>query len=56
MNQYPITPEQNGDEDRKLNPYAPVQNTLRTALVAKGVGGCCLVINRFATYINESEQ
>jgi hypothetical protein len=24
MNQYPITPEQNGDEDRKLNPYAPV--------------------------------
>jgi len=23
-NQYPITPEQQGDEDYKLNPYAPV--------------------------------
>jgi hypothetical protein len=23
MNDYPITPEQRGDEDRKLNPYAP---------------------------------
>ena len=23
-NQYPVFPEQNGDEDRKLNPYAPV--------------------------------
>lgn len=23
MNEYPITPEQNGDEDYKLNPYAP---------------------------------
>jgi hypothetical protein len=23
MNQYPIIPEQQGDEDRKLNPYAP---------------------------------
>ena len=22
--QYPIIPEQQGDEDRKLNPYAPV--------------------------------
>ena len=22
--EYPITPEQSGDEDRKLNPYAPV--------------------------------
>ena len=24
MNQYPIFPEQNGEEDYKLNPYAPV--------------------------------
>jgi hypothetical protein len=23
-NEYPITPEQQGDEDYKLNPYAPV--------------------------------
>jgi hypothetical protein len=23
-NQYPVYPEQNGEEDRKLNPYAPV--------------------------------
>jgi hypothetical protein len=23
MDQYPITPEQSGDEDYKLNPYAP---------------------------------
>jgi hypothetical protein len=23
-NQYPVYPEQQGDEDRKLNPYAPV--------------------------------
>jgi len=23
-NQYPIYPEQQGDEDRKLNPYSPV--------------------------------
>jgi hypothetical protein len=23
-NQYPVYPEQLGDEDRKLNPYAPV--------------------------------
>jgi hypothetical protein len=24
MNEYPVYPEQNGEEDRKLNPYAPV--------------------------------
>jgi len=23
-NQYPLVPEQHGDEDYKLNPYAPV--------------------------------
>jgi hypothetical protein len=23
MNQYPLIPEQQGDEDYKLNPYAP---------------------------------
>jgi hypothetical protein len=23
-NQYPVTPEQQGDEDYKLNPYSPV--------------------------------
>jgi hypothetical protein len=24
MNKYPVYPEQNGDEDYKLNPYSPV--------------------------------
>ena len=24
MNEYPVYPEQQGDEDYKLNPYAPV--------------------------------
>ncbi len=24
MNEYPVYPEPNGDEDYKLNPYAPV--------------------------------
>ena len=24
MNEYPVYPEQNGEEDRKINPYSPV--------------------------------
>ena len=39
MNDYPVYPEQSGEEDRPVLPYSPVWNTLRTALVAR-VAGC----------------